>query len=244
MTVADQRGVDLAWEDFKATGDRASRDHLAEQFTPLVRQVAASVRRGLPRSVEAGDLEADGTIGLLDAIEKFEPDRGHPFTPYAARRIRGAILDGLRATDWVPRSIRDKIRAINLAVVELERRHGRSPSDPEVAAELHIDIADLRSAYAQTSYTSLLSLEHAGLGDELTPHSVHGLPGADDGVPAGFVAAVRDLPERDQIVVALHYWDRLTLTEIGQVLGVSESRVSQLHHRATTALRQRLLSDA
>ena len=236
--------VDLLWRRFKDDGDRDARDRLVLQYSPLVKYVAGRVRSGLPSTVEQADLVSDGVIGLMDAIDKFDPDRGLQFQTYAVSRIRGAIVDGLRASDWVPRSIREKIRDINAAQAGLERQLGRAPQDDEVAAELGITVAELRTMYSQTAYTSVVSFEAATLDDEETPRAAVDQPGADDDIPPGFLAAVRELAERDQIVVALYYWDRLTLAEIGQVLGVSESRISQLHSRATMTLRRKLADAA
>lgn len=235
--------VDGLWERFKQDGDLEARDRLVVHYSPLVKFVAGRVRSGLPPAVEHADLVSDGVIGLLDALDKFDPERGLQFQTYAVSRIRGAMVDGLRAADWVPRSVREKIRDINTAQAELERRLGRAPKDAEVADRLGISVGDLRKIYSQTAHTSVVSFETV-LDEEDTPRATTDLPGADDDIPPGFLAAVRELPERDQVVVALYYWERLTLAEIGQVLGVSESRVSQLHSRATLALRRKLLQVA
>ena len=232
--------VDGLWQRFKQDGDREARDRLVVHYSPLVKFVAGRVRSGLPSAVEHADLVSDGVIGLMDALEKFDPDRGLQFQTYAVSRIRGAMVDGLRATDWVPRSVREKIRDIDAAQSELERTLGRTAKDAEVAARLDISVRDLRKVYSQTAHTSVVSFETV-LDDEEAPRATTDLPGADDNIPPGFLGAVRELPERDQVVVALYYWERLTLAEIGQVLGVSESRVSQLHSRATLALRRKLL---
>ena len=232
--------VDGLWQRFKQDGDREARDRLVVHYSPLVKFVAGRVRSGLPSAVEHADLVSDGVIGLLDALDKFDPERGLQFQTYAVSRIRGAMVDGLRAADWVPRSVREKIRDINTAHSELERSLGRTPNDTEVAARLGISVRDLRKIYSQTAHTSVVSFE-AVLDEDETPRATTDLPGADDNIPPGFLTAVRELPERDQVVVALYYWERLTLAEIGQVLGVSESRVSQLHSRATLALRRKLI---
>lgn len=237
---APDGSVDVLWHRFKHSGDRDARDRLVLQYSPLVKFVAGRVRSGLPAAVEAADLVSDGVIGLMDAIDKFEPERGLQFQTYAVSRIRGAIVDGLRATDWVPRSVREKLRDIEAAQTRLERTLGRAPHDPEVAAELGIPLAELHSMYSQTSHTSVVSFEGSGVGDEDVPRASSSLPGAEDDIPEGFLRAVRELPQRDQVVVALYYWDRLTLAEIGQVLGVTESRISQLHSRATMTLRRKL----
>ena len=212
------------------------------QYSPLVKYVAGRVRSGLPSSVDQNDLVSDGVIGLMDAIDKFDPDRGLQFQTYAVSRIRGAIVDGLRASDWVPRSVREKVRDIDAAQVRLEAELGRPPTDREVAAELGLSVKELRKVYSQTAHTSVISFENVL--DEETPRATGGVPGETDDLPPGFLAAVRELAERDQVVVALYYWERLTLAEIGQVLGVTESRVSQLHSRATMSLRRKLLGMA
>ncbi|WP_244928637.1 FliA/WhiG family RNA polymerase sigma factor [Nocardioides sp. W7] len=232
--------LDDLWRRFKDTGDAEARDQLVLRFAPLVKYVVGRLRSGLPSSVDSSDLTSDGVLGLLDAVNKFDPARGLQFQTYAIARIRGAIVDGLRSTDWVPRSVREKIRDVNAAQATLERRLGRGPEDQEVAAELGISVADLQQLYADTSYTNLVSLEAATTGDDDAVPATHDLPGAGEDWPDGFLRAVRELPERDQIVIALYYWDRLTLAEIGQVLGVTESRVSQLHSRATLTLRRKL----
>jgi RNA polymerase sigma factor for flagellar operon FliA len=234
--------VDHLWRRYKQTGDRDARDRLVLQYSPLVKYVAGRVRSGLPPSVDQNDLVSDGVIGLMDAIDKFDPDRGLQFQTYAVSRIRGAIVDGLRASDWVPRSVREKVRDIDAAQTRLEAELGRPPRDREVAVALGISVQELRKVYSQTAHTSVISFENVL--DEDTPRATGGVPGEMDDLPPGFLAAVRELAERDQVVVALYYWERLTLAEIGQVLGVTESRVSQLHSRATMALRRKLLGMA
>ncbi|GAB2872058.1 FliA/WhiG family RNA polymerase sigma factor [Nocardioides pacificus] len=233
-----ESSVEHLWRLYKESGDKDVRDRLVLQYSPLVKYVAGRVGSGLPATVESGDLVSDGVIGLMDAIEKFDLDRGLQFQTYAVPRIRGAIVDGLRASDWVPRSVREKIRDINMAQATLEHSLGRAPTDREVAVELKITVGELRKRYSETSYTSLVSAEASGIDDFAPATPAEGID-ADD-LPDGFLEAVHELPERDQVVVALYYWERLTLAEIGQVLQVSESRVSQLHSRATMTLRRKL----
>ena len=233
------------WRRFKENGDTEVRNRLVVHYSPLVKFVAGRVRSGLPSSVDQADLVSDGVIGLMDAIDKFDLGRGLQFQTYAVPRIRGAIVDGLRASDWVPRSVREKIRDINTAQAALELRLGRAPHDREVAEELGIPVPELRATYSKISYPHLVSMDEMGVGeDDHTPRSATALPDLDDDLPAGFLQAVRELPERDQVVVALYYWEGLTLAEIGQVLEVSESRVSQLHSRATMTLRRKLQASA
>jgi RNA polymerase sigma factor for flagellar operon FliA len=226
-------GQDELWRDFKRSGNRVARNRLVLAFAPLVWEVAARTRRGLPAFVDLGDLVSDGYVGLMDAVEKFDPQRGPEFRSYAVPRIRGAIVDGLRASDWVPRSVRQTVRDLTAATTDAEQRLGRAPLDGELAAELGVPKARLRAIKAQNSYINLVSLD-AALGDRLTPPAYD----SDDGERSdGVRDAVRELPDREQWVISLSYWGRLTLTEIGQVLGVSESRVCQLRSHATAALR-------
>ncbi len=233
--------VEALWQEFKTTGDRAARDRLLVHYSPLVKFVAGRVRTSLPPHIDQDDLISDGVLGLVGAIEKFSLDRGLQFQTYAVPRIRGAIIDGLRASDWVPRLVRENMRDTNAATAALEHRLQRRPSDSEVAEELGISIGELSKRYGHSSYATLSSLDSDHTGDDVVP-ATHGVPGVSDDLPHGFVEAIRGLPERDQIVMALYYWERLSLVEIAQVLRVSESRVSQVMTRATLELRRRLVA--
>ena len=230
--------VDELWKTYKATGGLELRNRLVLQYAPLVKYVAGRVGSGLPDSVDHADLVSDGVIGLMDAIEKFDPDRGWQFQTYAVPRIRGAIIDSLRSADWVPRSVRNRIREIERAQVDLWARLGRSPSDIEIADEMQIPVRELRDIYAKVSYTSLASLDELGGVEDLAPATSDGIE--DGETREALMDAVQGLPERDRIIVALYYFEGLTLAEIGLVLRVTESRVSQLHTRATLALRAQL----
>jgi RNA polymerase sigma factor for flagellar operon FliA len=176
----------------------------------------------------------------MDAIEKFDLSRGLKFETYAVPRIRGAIIDGLRGTDWVPRLVREKVRDISAAQATLERRLGRAATDPEVASELGVTVRRLRAIYAETAYVAVTSLDGPVLNGDAGLRAMPRNPVADDDIPAGLMNAVGDLPVRDQIIVALYYWEGLSLAEIGQVLQVSESRVSQLHSRAALTMLHKL----
>ncbi|MBC7632540.1 FliA/WhiG family RNA polymerase sigma factor [Aeromicrobium sp.] len=239
-----QGSIERLWRNYKDTGDPEARERLIVQYAPLVKYVAGRVRSRLPPHVDQADLVSDGIIGLMDAIDKFEPARGLQFQTYAVRRTHGAIIDGLRRSDWVPRSVRGKFREIDAARSALERRLARTPEDREVAAELCITVAELRSTYTTISYTSVGSIDEMGTANENSPaQGLTFLAEHDmDDRPEEFLWAVDRLPERDRIVVALYYWERMTLAEIGLVLGVSESRVSQLHTRAMLTLRGHLTS--
>jgi RNA polymerase sigma factor for flagellar operon FliA len=208
------------------------------QYSPLVKYVAGRLRTRLPDSVDYGDLVSDGIIGLMEAIDRFDPARGLTFQTFAVPRIRGAMVDALRALDWVPRSVREKVRQVEQAQRMLEARLGRIPDDPEIAAELGISVPELRDLYAKVSFTSVGTLEDLELADDLSAAATHEIE--DDQAKAALLRVVGELPERDQILIALYYFEGLTLSEIGRVLGVSESRVSQLHSRATMVLRTKL----
>jgi RNA polymerase sigma factor for flagellar operon FliA len=228
------------WAEYDRHRDPALRNRLVLHYAPLVKYVAGRVRSGLPPTVDQGDLVSEGVIGLMDAIDKFEPGRGLQFQTYAVSRIRGSIIDSLRASDWVPRSVRARVRDIEAAQVRLENNLGRTPADHEIAEELEMPVQELRRTYSQVSFTSLADVEELGVSDHLAPHTGELLEDAD--TRAALVRAVRDLPERDAVVITLYYFEGLALAEIGQVLSVSESRVSQLHTRATLALRAKLHS--
>lgn len=241
------------WLRYKATGDADLRERLILHYSPLVKYVAGRVGMGLPASVDQADFVSYGVFGLIDAIEKFDPERATKFEPYAIRRIRGAIIDELRALDWIPRSVRAKARAIERAYSELEGRLLRHPTDSEVASQLGLELDDLHSTFSQLSMSNVLAL------DELLATSVERTGGvslgdtiedttAEDPVDAfetretrqRLARAIENLPEREKTVVTLYYFEGLTLAEIGHVLGVSESRVCQIHTKSVLQLRAKL----
>lgn len=229
------------WQEYKETGSPELRNRLVLQYAPLVKYVAGRVRSGLPQTVDPADLVSEGVFGLMDAIEKFDLGRGLEFQTYAVPRIKGAMIDALRSQDWVPRSIRDKIRAIERAHSTLQEKLGRTPTEEEVAEEMAITPKALRELYAKVSYTSIAAVDDLVVVDE-APAPGDALE--DDAVRAMLLRHVRELRERDQIIVALYYYEGFTLAEIGMVLGVTESRVSQLHTRAMLALRALLKAAA
>lgn len=231
------------WQTFSATGDIEARNRIVLRYSPLVKYVVGRVRSGLPQTVESADLLADGIIGLMDAVEKFEPDRGLQFQTYAVPRIRGAILDGMRKADWVPRSVRSDVRGVDKARVELQQRLGRTPSDDEIAEELDISRAQLRALYSKAAHTGVGHLDETEAGEASLPGPVDFDTEAKE-VRHALVGAIRQLPPRDQVLMTLYYFEGLTLSEIGQVLQITESRVSQLHSRCTAALRTHLLDSA
>jgi RNA polymerase sigma factor FliA len=238
----DADAVEL-WHAFTSTRDQELRNRLVLRYSPLVKYVVGRIRSGLPQSVDTADLLSDGILGLMDAVEKFEPARGLQFQTYAVPRIRGAVLDGLRARDWVPRSVRTKIRDVQRAQASLEASLGRTPDDTEIAAELEISVPELQELDSKASYTAVVYLDEIGLSDDSATTTTD-IDTDDAEIRATLVHAIRQLPERDQIIVTLYYFEGLTLSEIGLVIGVTESRVSQLHTRCAVTLRSKLLGAA
>ena len=230
--------VDEVWRRFKATGSTELRNQLVLQYSPLVKYVAGRVRSGLPQSVESADLVSEGVIGLMDAIDKFDPDRGWTFQTYAVPRIRGAIIDSIRAADWVPRSVRTKLRDVEKARDALQDSLDRDPTDAEIAAEAGLSVTEVRELRKRPTNLSHADDDEVAAVDDLAPAVDAALE--DESTRETLLAALRTLPERDQIVIALYFFEGLTLGEIGQVLSVTESRVSQLRSRATAALRTTL----
>ncbi len=243
--------VDALWDDYTRTRSRETRDKLILQYSPLVKYVAGRVGVGLPQNVEQADLVSYGVFGLIDAIEKFDPQRGYKFETYAIARIKGAILDELRSIDWVPRSVRAKARAIEKAYAKLEAENHRAPSDTEVAAELGISEDQLQATLTQISMVGVAALDEMLSGTERGESLTLGDTVADSGDgPVGtyeieemrqmLAQAINAMPEREKIVLTLYYYEGLTLAEIGRVLGVTESRVCQIHTKAVLQLRSRL----
>lgn len=240
MTSGDRvDSVLLIWAEFHQTREPALRNRLVMQYAPLVKYVAGRMRTRLPESVDQDDLVSDGVLGLMDAIERFDPGRGLAFQTFAVPRIRGSIIDGMRAMDFVPRSVRDKLRAIASAQVALEERLGRIPEDAEVAQETRLTLNAVRDLTKQAS-SNHANLDDLDLADELsTTAEAATEAGAAN---ASLMRVVDELAERDQVVIALYYFEGLTLAEIGRVLGVSESRVSQVHSRATSVMKSKLVA--
>jgi RNA polymerase sigma factor for flagellar operon FliA len=239
--VDDPAGtVDRLWQRYKETGDESLRERLILHYSPLVKYVAGRVGVGLPRNVESGDCISFGIFGLIDAIEKFEPGRGSAFEPYAIRRIRGAIIDELRALDWIPRSVRAKARAVEQAYAAAE-----------IAAEMGVSHSELQNNFRQLAALNVMALDElltgtdggeVSLGERLadldTPDPATVFESAE--TRRILAEAVDALSEREQVLVRLYYFEAFTLAEIGQVLGVTESRVCQMHAKAVIALRAAL----
>ncbi len=241
------------WEDFKATADPGLRERLILHYSPLVKYVAGRVGVGLPPNIEQADLVSYGIFGLIDAIEKYDLERAIKFETYAINRIRGAIIDELRSIDWIPRSVRSKAREVEKAYQALEGKLQRTPTEAEVAGEMGVALEDLHSIFSQVSFVNVIALDellHAGgdKGDKLSLVDTLEDTKAEDPV-ALFESeetkyilsrAINTLPEREKIVVTLYYYEGLTLAEIGKVLGVTESRICQMHTKAVLQLRAKL----
>jgi RNA polymerase sigma factor FliA len=241
------------WDVFKATASAEVRERLILHYAPLVKYVASRVATGLPASVEQADLVSYGMFGLIDALEKFEPARGNKFETYAIPRIKGAIIDELRAMDWVPRSVRFKAREIEKAVADLESMLKRAPTEKEVAERLGVSVSELHDVINQISFVSVLALdellsvgndrgEQVSLLDTLADKGTDPTLGVEGQETRALLAgAINSLSEREKIVVTLYYFEGLTLAEIGDILGVTESRVCQIHTKAVNQLRLQLV---
>ena len=239
------------WRSYREDPTASLREKLILRYAPLVKYVAGRMAVGMPPNVDRADLTSYGMFGLMDAIEKFDVDTGYRFQTYAVQRIRGAIVDELRSMDWVPRSVRRKARNIEKAIARLQNRLGRPPEDPELAEELGISTETLADHLAQISMTSVGALDAALTGTDGGHVKVVDTVADDDAVqPDEHVdrLAMRELlrnaldrlTEREQQVLALYYFEGLTLAQIGDIIGVTESRVSQIHSKAILTLRSRI----
>jgi RNA polymerase sigma factor for flagellar operon FliA len=252
--VAKVDDVQSLWLEYTRDRDKTVRDRLILTYAPLVKYVAGRLGSGLPAHVDEGDLVSYGLLGLIGAIERFDPTRDIKFETYAISRIKGAIIDELRALDWVPRSVRSRARDIERAIAELEAKLGRAPDDEEIAAKVGITTEELEGSLTEISRSSIAALDELWTisgdgGDQVSLlDTIEDTEGAD---PQDALAqtelrealgeAIARLPEREKLVVTLYYYEELTLREIGEVLGVTESRVSQLHTKAILRLKSRLL---
>jgi RNA polymerase sigma factor for flagellar operon FliA len=237
------------WRRYQKCPTAEMRQRLLDRYVPLVRNVATRMAMGFPRSVELTDLVNTGVIGLVEAFGNFDPDRGVKFETYAVPRIRGAILDELRALDWVPRSTRARSREIERALNELENVLGRLPEKAELARHLDISEAELYHALDDVSGTNVLSLDEIVYPEDdnrqvprietvqdSTSLSVLGIIERGE-LHSFLVTAIDLLTQQEKLVISLYYFEELTLKEIGEVMVISESRVSQIHTRAVKKLR-------
>ncbi len=219
-----------------------------EDYAPLVKRIAYHMMMRMPASVQVDDLIQAGMIGLIEASQKYDMSRGASFETYAGIRIRGAIVDEMRRGDWVPRSVHRNARRVSRAIAAVEARTGRDATDAEVAQELEVSLEEYFVMLQDSSSSRLYSYEETfGEEDSNIDASEHSSAFASplegmqrDGLKKALVDAIRQLPEREQMVLSLYYDQELNLKEIGLVLGVSESRVSQIHSQAAARLRNKL----
>ena len=240
------------WLEYRRTNDKVLRDRLIVMYSPLVKYVAGRLGSGLPAHVDEGDLVSYGLLGLIGAIERFDLDRDIKFETYAIARIRGAIIDELRALDWVPRSVRSRAREIERAIAGLESKLGRAPTDEEISAKVGITVEELEDSLTDIARSSIAALDElwstSGEGDQVSlldtledPESIRPAEALDETELREILGdAIARLPEREKLVITLYYYEELTLREIGEVLGVTESRISQLHTKAILRLKARL----
>jgi len=253
---AKQHDIREQWRLYKELGDPRARDQLILAYSPLVKYVAGRMSSGLPAHIEEADLVSYGLLGLIGALERFDPSRNIKFETYAVSRIKGSIIDELRALDWVPRSVRSWARKVEATVAQLENRLCRAPTDEETAAELGVGVEEYQDILNQISCASIVALDEfwdsSGPGQDKVNliDTIEDTEAPDpsrayriQAVKETLAAAIERLPERERVVIGLYYYEGLTLREIGEVLGVTESRVSQLHTKAVLRLRGRIRGD-
>jgi RNA polymerase sigma factor for flagellar operon FliA len=249
--VSQDPEIVALWERYKLKGDGEARERLILQYSPLVKYVAGRVSVGLPATIEHADLVSYGMFGLMDAVQKFDLGKGVKFETYAIARIKGAIIDELRSIDWIPRSVRSKARDVERALTALETRLRRSPSEGELAEELGVGIKELRTTLTQVSLVSLVALDESFSGEDSERQALIDTlqdPKAADPESSYEVVEQRELlagaldrmTEREKTVIVLYYFEGMTLAQIGTVLGVTESRVCQLHTKAVLGLRVKM----
>ena len=257
--MAEAEDTKSLWRQFSTNkDDKVLRDRLILTYAPLVKYVAGRLGSGLPAHVDEGDLVSYGLLGLIGAIERYDPERDVKFETYAIARIKGSIIDELRAMDWVPRSVRARARDIERAIAELERKLHRAPSDEEIAEKIGVTTEELEDSLTDISRSSIAALDElwtvntGGGGDQIAlidtiedtsgPQPAQALDQTEMREALG--ESIAHLPEREKLVITLYYYEELTLREIGEVLGVTESRVSQLHTKAILRLKAHLAGTA
>jgi len=245
------------WRRYKQDGDEGARERLVVAYSPLVKFIAGRMASGLPSHVEESDLISYGLLGLIGAIERFDLERGIKFETFAVARVKGAIIDELRSLDWVPRSVRARARDVERAHAELQGKLQRTPTDEEMANRLEMSLDQFNDTLLEIANSSVLALDDLwtfadpeGGGGQISVLDTIQDPSALDPEAEAHTSELKDrladaiegLPDRERLVIALYYYENLTLREIGEVLGVTESRVSQLHTKAVLGLRSRFQS--
>lgn len=243
--------ADHLWEAHQAEPTEASKEALLVVYLPVVRQVASRMKMSLPQSVNLEDLVGAGLMGLINSVENFNPELGFKFETYAIPRIRGAILDGLRDFDWVPRSIRSKEKLLESTIVALETELGRMPADEEIAERLDLSMSEYHKLVDDVGATSMLSFDRPLTSDDESGGSLYDLVASTDGdspldlmerkeIRRLIIELINRLPEQEKLVIALYYYEELTLKEIGKVLDISESRVSQIHTKIIMSMKNHI----
>lgn len=252
MANNNNNNIQKLWKAYKQNNDAQAREQLILHFLPMVKSVVGRLAARFPSHMSKDDLESSGLLGLMDAVAKFDPESGVDFSTYGALRIKGAIIDELRALDWAPRSIRKREREVDEAYAQLEQMLGRRPSEKEVAEFLGISLSKLQTLLTEIGRLTHLSLEEL-IGDDMNEDSVNLLP-LSGTLPfpnplealvtqearVHLANTIETLSKQERLVVTLYYYEELTLKEVGKVLGVSESRVSQIHSSAILHLRTKL----
>lgn len=231
-----------------------NREAVIKEYAPMIKYVANRIAMRLPPHIEVDDLISVGVLGLIDAIDKYDSTRGAKFKTYAEFRVRGSILDELRSMDWVPRSVRQKASSMDAVVQKLQNKLGRPPEDDETALEMGLSLDELFDAINETKSMPILSLEDLGIAKESGEQQslLDCLAGKGDSDPQThhrlselkeiIAKAIDTLPEKERLMISLYYYEELTMREIGEVLGITESRVSQIHSKAVFRLRSKLKS--
>lgn len=241
MTENNQPQVEeimTLWLTYQQSKKTEIREKLIEHYLSLVKLVASRLAISLPQHVDKDDLISNGFFGLLDAIEKYDPERAVKFETYAVVRIRGAMLDAIRSQDWVPTSVRQKAKQYEQAIAQLENQLGRSATDEEVAAELGISSSELYTLINQLNASTIIPLEDFTKTETSSNHLVNPSDHIEtEEVKQALAKAIDKLPEKEKLVVSLYYYDGLTLKEISLILKLSEARISQLHTKSIFRLR-------
>ncbi|MEN6413165.1 MAG: FliA/WhiG family RNA polymerase sigma factor [Veillonellales bacterium] len=236
--LSQNEEITKAWLEYQQNQNSSVRDKLIENYLSLVKLVAGRLAIGLPQHVDKDDLISNGFFGLLEAIERYDPNRGIKFETYAVVRIRGAMLDAIRAQDWVPTTIRQKAREYEKTVLQLENSLGRSASDAEIAEAMGISLTELTTLVNKLNTATIMPLEEFSMTESLANSQVNPTQNIEEAeVKDTLAKAIDKLPEKERIVITLYYYEGLTLKEISLVLKLSEARISQLHTKAVFRLR-------
>ncbi|MCX7832397.1 MAG: FliA/WhiG family RNA polymerase sigma factor [Actinobacteria bacterium] len=248
-----KKELEKLWKEYKEQGKDSARQKLIIYYSPLAKYIAGRIASNLPKSIDIQDLIQNGILGLIDAIEKFDPNRDIKFETYALSRIKGAIIDSLRSLDWLPRTLRFKVKEIDRVCAELESKLNRPPTEEEIAEAMNISVEELQQILAEARFSSIVALEDSfpsadSREDEKSVYYSIADKDAIDPFEAAeekeikelLIKAIQELPEKERKVIILYYYSGLTLKEIGELLGVTESRASQLHSKAISRLRTQL----